>query len=231
MPNWCTYRITIKGDRKTIQNIHAKIRVPEDEQVESPTAMGEYDLTRILPIPDELLISNRIVPEDSPEYPEWKTKTEANSAKYGYSDWYWWCLKNWGTKWAPSISSYEIECDDANDAGVIVMSGLSAWSAPDRLVSNLTEMFPVNVVISYDEGGLGFGGAEGYVNGQCVHNGYFDYNDIPEIEQVMSAEQDREADEADEYWEQWWESAQEAVEAEIGRQEVLAYKELGWMPA
>lgn len=223
MPNWCDYAITIKGDRDTIKKVHEKFSVPADEQEESWDSMKEYDLTRILPVPEELQITAGFISEDSPEYPEWKAKQEANKAKYGYADWYWWCVANWGTKWPPSIANYDVEYND--DTGWINVSGQSAWSAPDGLVRNLTEMFPVKVVLSYEEGGMCFGGAEGWVNGECVHNGYFEYGNVDEIKTITESEPDSNGD----GWDEWWESLQEAVLNERDHQETLAYKELGWI--
>lgn len=222
MPNWCDYSLNIKGDRDTIKKLHEKFCVPVDEQEESWDSMKEYDLTRILPVPEELQIMSGFMNEDSPEYAGWKAKQEANKEKYGYADWYWWCVNNWGTKWPPAVSYYDVEFDD--DTGWINVSGQSAWSGPDGLVRNMTEMFPVKAVLSYEEGGMCFAGAEGWVNGECVHNGYFEYDNVPSISEASENEPDSNSDE----WHEWWENLCDAVLCERDRQEQLACHALGW---
>ena len=56
----------------------------------------------------------------------------SNKKKYGSTDWYSWCVNNWGTKWNAmdvSVGNNTIEFD-------------TAWSAPIPVIEKLAEMFP-----------------------------------------------------------------------------------------
>ena len=53
--------------------------------------------------------------------------------QYGYTDWYGWSLKHWGTKW----NAYDQEMDASN-----VVRFDTAWSMPAPIVEKLSTMFP-----------------------------------------------------------------------------------------
>jgi len=215
MPNWCDYSIEIKGEPEHIAALHQIFSIPEDEQEESYDSMKEYDISRIHPIPEDLKIRSGYIPEDDPEYPAWVAQQEANKAKYGHADWYWWCVANWGTKWSPSISDYNV--DDTS----ITVSGMSAWSPPDGIARHITEKYPVKVLVRYDEGGMCFAGVDSFANGECVYNGYFDYSNI-------TPEDDEPEDSMSDEWYEWYEAARDKVHNLVDAQESIAAMAVDW---
>lgn len=84
MPDWCNNSIKIDGDEQTLKEIVSHL------------LDGNF-LNYCNPIPAELkgTVANF-------------TPNEQLIKKYGYSDWYSWCVDNWGTKW--DINVNQIEC-------------------------------------------------------------------------------------------------------------------------
>lgn len=76
--------------------------------------------------------------------------------KYGYLDWYEWCIGNWGTKWG-AYHLYLVQ----DDPGHLEFKFDTAWSPPTPIFEKLAEMYPALqfVTISFDEGwGFAVGG-------------------------------------------------------------------------
>lgn len=55
-----------------------------------------------------------------------------NYYKYGYSNWYDWCIDNWGTKW---------NCDGFK-VGKDMMIYVTAWDFADKIILKLSKEFP-----------------------------------------------------------------------------------------
>jgi len=64
------------------------------------------------------------------------------------------------------------------------VAGDSAWGPPLELVRFISEQFHLWAVVTYDEPGMGFAGAEAYRDGEQVYDGGFDYDDVelPEVD-------------------------------------------------
>jgi len=60
-----------------------------------------------------------------------------NKVLYGATSWYYWCCKNWGTKW----NSYENEEQDED-----TISFETAWSPPEEVIARLAQMYPDAVI-------------------------------------------------------------------------------------
>lgn len=95
---------------------------------------------------------------------------------YGVTDWYSWCVKNWGTKWgAYDATSWDI-VDGANDVASASISYQTAWSPATEFFLFASAKYPT---LSFwqqvaDEGG-GFVGEQEFENGEVVEN-MFDWN-------------------------------------------------------
>jgi len=220
MPNWCDYAVTFYGDEDAIKSLDKAVTLPEPE--ESYDSDGIHYLTLAHPVPYELRIVAGYLAEDNPEYPAWIAQKEANVQKYGVSDWYWWCVNNWGTKWPPSISNYDCYKSSHGDLWSINLSGQSAWSPPSELVAYITEQYNLSAIITYREGGMCFAGAEGYVAGDVTYNGYFEHDSIPEIVAIEEKLNDYEGDDE---WELWAEHS-EAISSVVDGREVMAFQSL-----
>lgn len=220
MPNWCSYSVTFYGDEQAIKNLDKTITLPEP--VESYDSDGIHDLTLTHPIPEELNIVAGWISEEDAEHAQWLAQRASNKEKYGYEDWYWWCVNNWGTKWPPSVTNYGMEPSQYGDRWLINFQGDSAWSPPSELIQHITANYPVSAIITYEEGGMCYAGAEAYVAGDQTYNGYFEYDNIPEIAIVSQKLEDYEGD--DDY--EIWEEHNDAVRGAIDAAELLAFQSL-----
>ncbi len=129
MPNWCNNNIELAHeDPAMIERAAAAFR--------DGTLLNEF-----IPLPKELEDTTAPARESN----------EALVAKYGASDWYTWCIQNWGTKW--DISPYA--CDVEN--GQLVGSFDSPWGPPTAAYEKLEEM-GFSVRAYYSEPGMGFAG-------------------------------------------------------------------------
>lgn len=70
---------------------------------------------------------------------EWELGKKAwkNLREYSASDWYDWCIANWGTKW--NAYGYDENEDYSQNEE---LSFQTAWSAPQPILQKLSEMFP-----------------------------------------------------------------------------------------
>jgi hypothetical protein len=129
MPNWCNNNIELAHDDPAML-----------ERAKAAFLDGRF-LNEFIPLPKEL--------EDTTA-PARETN-EALMEKYGASDWYSWCVNNWGTKW--DISPYGCEIEN----GQLVGSFDSPWGPPTAAYEKLEEMgFEVRAY--YSEPGMGFAG-------------------------------------------------------------------------
>ena len=70
-----------------------------------------------------------------------------NKRKYGYIDWYYWCIDNWGTKW----NAMDVLLDEDN-----TLCFDTAWSAPRPVIKKLAELFPaVSIVHKWSDEDVG----------------------------------------------------------------------------
>lgn len=195
MPNWCDFSVTFYGDEECLQKLDEAITVPEDEREEADEedlfGRPDLDLTRPYPCPEELWNSPDLSSEGlssatknmwlevgEPSFDGYTEEQKALHEKYGAASWWHWNVSNWGTKWAPDLSTYDPHGPN------IFITGLSAWAPPSNLIAKLTGMFNVKAVLTYSEPSMAFGGSEAFVNGQKVYDGHFDFSEEPSIGHV-----------------------------------------------
>lgn len=70
------------------------------------------------------------------EVREGRLKSQQLKEKYGFDNWYDWCIKNWGTKW----NSYNAEVILTSDYLKVYFN--TAWSLPEPIYDALVEQFP-----------------------------------------------------------------------------------------
>ena len=169
MPNWCNNSVEIyHDDPAMIERVRTAFN-------------GEGLLQEFIPIPEDL---RNIVAGSVPvaEEAEHKLKEEFNRMTYGYTNWYDFCVNEWGTKW-------EIGADGnpAQDIPGGLMLGFdSAWSPPIAAYEKLTEMgFRIRAM--YYEPGMAFAGV--WEEGQ---DDYYEYGglDSKGIAETLPAELD-----------------------------------------
>jgi len=206
MPNWAYNSMTVRSTSESKQTaIHDLQEFLEFIKVTDPeTGAISYDLTKAHPMPEALMGTRSPVPYSPEPHPNWVEMLaegqmtqerfdelcaenikfyEAGQKAYaetGYTDWYDWANKEWGTKWAPRFEHNDPELDEEHEQ--VSMYYETAWSPADGLVSKMSERFP-NLVFEVsvtEEANL-------YVGASHFHNGVatmfytsFDDKDLPD---------------------------------------------------
>ena len=144
MPNWCNNNLTLTHEDP------AMIKRAADA-----LQRGEF-LQEFCPVPEDLqIVSGRV--GDGDEQRELERKTAENVEKYGYGNWYDYCVAEWGTKW-------DVGCEGSTDVhpdGKMLHTYFdSAWSPPIGAYEKLEALgFGVNAM--YYEGGMCYAGVYG----------------------------------------------------------------------
>lgn len=142
MPNWCNNNLTLEHDDP------AMIKRAYDA-----LERGEF-LQEFCPVPQDLKDTvSGFMGEDQREAHEAQQKR--NVEKYGYANWYDYCVAEWGTKWDVG----EQGNSDIRPDGLMLHTYFdSAWSPPIGAYEKLERLgFRVNAL--YYEGGMAFAGS------------------------------------------------------------------------
>lgn len=116
MPNYVTNILTIESlDDNRVKEILASICY--DGKI------GTFDFEKIIPIPDNIYRGNLGAEE---------------LKKYGENNWYDYCVSAWSTKW----NSFGYDCVDEYEEGSNTIRFETAWSAPQKVIAKLSNMFP-----------------------------------------------------------------------------------------
>ena len=172
MPNWCNNYITISGNKEKMKPIYDYFESSQSEHEkfvekravihkENPEAWKTID--EICPPPKENLVMNTLVPHDE-EYE--KIKASGEYLLNPQTEFY-------GTKWdfdftEANVNEISKEC--------ITFGPQTAWSPPSQFCQKLAIKYGVQVMVEYDEPGIGFIGKEVYyADGNCEEEIYEDY--------------------------------------------------------
>lgn len=164
MPNWCDNWIEVTHKDPAMMQ---RFKKAFDE--------GKL-LQEFVPCPEELF-------EETPVGDNWQErraeKENINLEKFGYSDWYGWCVENWGTKW--DISEGEFDYDPETNSGTGYFN--SAWSPPTEAMDKMTDL-GFDITLRYYEPGVAFVGEYTSEGGDECYSYDFDDEDwrdnIPE---------------------------------------------------
>lgn len=226
MPNWSEYGVAITGPTEAIAALDKAITVPEPQQ--SSKSDGTHDFTLVRPIPEALNITAGWISKDSPEYVEWRNQQIANLEEYGYKDWYDWCVVNWGTKWPPSVHNYSLT-DSPGGKSEIHANGESAWGPPSELMAWITAEYPVKIVMTYKEDGMGFAGAQAFQGGLPIYEDTFRYVDVPQLADLEKKMAD--LDVSDDEWHETYEDYQDEIHTQIEERECEACRKVDILEA
>ena len=130
MPNWCNNVVELAHEDPAML-----------ERAKAALNRGEF-LQEFIPVPQEL--------KDA--VADFKTNEDL-VAKFGYSNWYDYCVNEWGTKWDVGGDGMTAEIEN----GRISTSFDSAWSPPIAAYEKLVEL-GFSVRAYYYEGGMCFAG-------------------------------------------------------------------------
>ena len=148
MPNWCSNTLTISHKDKTMMK-----RV-----VRGYNRNGL--LREFIPIPKELTdtVSGTVGSKESYEQRLLEEKQKLNREFFGYTDWYSFCVAEWGTKWdiGHGDGYGKLTLKDIKN-NTVKIGFDSAWSPPTEAYQKLCEMgFEIRAL--YYEGGCCFCG-------------------------------------------------------------------------
>jgi hypothetical protein len=123
------------------------------ERARSAFADGRL-LDEFHPVPNDLkIVAGRVGADDDQAQKDLVAQEQANRTKYGYANWYDWCVNEWGTKWDVGGDGYEAQ--DIPDG--LLMSFDSAWAPPVRAMEQLVDL-GFDVRLMYYEPGMAFCG-------------------------------------------------------------------------
>lgn len=160
MPNWCANSLKLVATTPDSEKKLAEI-VQELERAKGAGESAEI-FKLIKPIPQALLDTVAgFRGHGTPEQAALELEQAANLKKYGYKDWYSFCIGEWGTKWDMN-NQYEDE-PYTIEGNRVTMVFDTAWSPPMEIYYALEEM-GFEVEATYVEQGVGYIGY--YSNGE-----------------------------------------------------------------
>lgn len=174
MPNWCNNTLELQHkDPAMIERARAAM------------IRGEF-LHEFIPVPKELTETVAGSFGDTEEQAKLLEQTKANIEKYGYGNWYDFCVNEWGTKWDVGGSDYGTPT--ITEDGKMIAGFDSAWSPPTNAMEKLAAM-GFEVKLYYYEPGMCFAGIwEG--NEDYSNDDYYEYGDMSseEVAETLPAE-------------------------------------------
>lgn len=178
MPNWCYTTMTVTGPKEDISRFVKGLKDNKEAKgVENICILDTY-----FPTPDELSIPEGSFGEDKQK--ELDVLYAANIEKYGHRSWYDWNCENRGSKWS-DCSTYLH--DDSEGLNEIVFTFETAWSPIGQGIQHISSLFPtLGFVMSYDEEGGFYVGAEAYLAGAQLYFG----QDEPDHSEQKDGEDD-----------------------------------------
>lgn len=159
MPNYCNNVVEIRGPVKVVKAL----------------VDHKLDFQKIHPYPPELdIVAGRSGADDSPEQKALVAAEESNLKKYGYKNWYDWCVSEWGTKWNAGGDNDAMMVDydeDVDNQGTALFQFDTAWAPALGVLQKLMDDHPeLSIECRYYEPGVGFMGV--WTDGQdrCYDN-------------------------------------------------------------
>ena len=155
------------------------------ERARAAMIRGEF-LQEFIPVPKELSETVAGSFGDTEEQAKLLEQTKANIEKYGYGNWYDFCVNEWGTKWDVGGSDYGTPT--ITEDGKMIAGFDSAWSPPTNAMEKLAAM-GFEVKLYYYEPGMCFAGIwEG--NEDYSNDDYYEYGDMSseEVAETLPAE-------------------------------------------
>jgi len=179
MPNWCANSLKLVAKTADSEKKLAEI-VQELERAKGAGESAKI-FNLIKPIPEALMITSGWLGKDTPEQTALEIEQAANLKKYGYKDWYSFCVGEWGTKWDMS-NQYEDEAFTI-EGNTVTMVFDTAWAPPMQIYYALEEM-GFELEATYVEQGMGYIGfyTDGVDNCEKMEQFYPEPSDDPDME-------------------------------------------------
>ena len=154
MPNWCNN--TVEITHKDPAQLQALV-----------SAINEGKFCNFaIPVPEDLhIVAGRVGSDEDQAQRDLIAAEEANRAKFGYANWYDFCVNEWGTKW--DVDPYE---PVAIENGGITFGFDSAWAPPIGVYEALLDQ-GFSVRAYYYEPGMAFAGVYDEDGDECYDIG------------------------------------------------------------
>lgn len=149
MPNWCNNNLVLEHDDPAMIT-----------RAKEALDRGEF-LQEFIPVPQELKDTISGGYSDPEAQRKLEEQTRRNVEKYGYGNWYDFCVGEWGTKWDVGGDG---QTDVHPEGKMLHTSFDSAWSPPVNAYAKL-EQLGFRVEAQFYEGGMAFAGE--YKDGNC----------------------------------------------------------------
>ena len=147
MPNWCENKMTIRHTDPSM------IKRARDAWMS-----GQF-LSEFIPIPNDLkIVSGRVGADDNPEQVLLTAQYRANEEKYGYKDWWDFCISEWSTKWDVGYNKDQENNPYDETQNSFTVNFDSAWAPPTSAFHKLVAM-DFDIEAYYHEPGMGFCGS------------------------------------------------------------------------
>ena len=159
MPNYCNNVVEIRGPVKVVKAL----------------VDHRLDFMKIYPYPKDLdIVAGRSGADDSPEQIQLVAAEKSNLKKYGYKNWYDWCVSEWGTKWNAGGSDnqdMQIDWDEDGDNSIALFQFDTAWAPALGVLQKLKDDHPeLSIECRYHEPGVGFMGVWTDGHDRCYDN-------------------------------------------------------------
>ena len=166
MPNWCNNYLELEHEDPAMIT-RARKAFNEGKLLEE-----------FCPVPKSLhIVAGRVGSDEEPEQIALVEQEAANIAVHGYTNWYDYCVNEWGTKWDVGGEGDQASQDSPTD---LCMNFDSAWAPPIAAMEKFQDLgFKVKLI--YWESGMCFCGI-------YDENGddYLDYTDMSAAEVAES---------------------------------------------
>jgi hypothetical protein len=144
MPNWCNNVVEIGHEDP------AKLKALVEAYNE-----GKF-CSYAIPVPESLhIVAGRVGDDADPKQIELEAQEKSNLEVHGYSNWYDFCVNEWGTKWDVGGDGDRIELEEGQDNTTLDFD--SAWAPPLGVYQALMEQ-GFSVRAYFYESGMCFAG-------------------------------------------------------------------------
>lgn len=160
MPNWVTNTLSITGTPEVIAQMKAQLSAPYETQYYNFIK----DEIEIQKVEQPFSFWNIIKPTNLEAYHDAKDKPQE-----GPDHWYWWNVRNWGTKWDVR------EVQASSSAESLGFGFDTAWSPPIEAINKLAEQYPTaSIELAYTEE-QGWGGTIEWEDGTSRETDSYEY--------------------------------------------------------
>ena len=187
MPNWVYNSLVVSGQSKMelqllVEQMNQPFSVHHDSYNPETGKMEKKETHYSNPV---FAFWNIVKPTDlEAYYGEDKHKTDLNDFVNSFNtavakndNWYYWNLRNWGTKWDVAVQDDEKYSDtrfEWTDAGEAMYHFNTAWSPAIEAITKLSSQYPtLQFDLEYEEE-QGWGGSMVIVDGEVIEESSYD---------------------------------------------------------